>query len=287
MKDTNFYLLARVYSTIYGFFKDKFGVNLRGLGFALRQINTDRVIEVRGRKIFFNHQIAASYGRHLEGKWNEPETHALFDYVIPKLDGSVAFIDVGANIGEFLIDVSKHSKVKDLVGFEPISECCHSIQESMKLNGVDRFLIYQSLVGSKVKSERFAIGKTIGGSSVYSNISKEAGDEIAMTTLDKTLSISATHAILLVDVEGYELEVLKGGRNFILSHRPLIVFEYNSVSKQYFLAAEISKVLGNSYDILRLRQDGRLDRLVDSAWTCVAIPDKSLFKEICADLCVD
>ena len=43
-----------------------------------------------------------------------------------------------------------------------------------------------------------------------SNISKEAGDEIAMTTLDKTLSISATHAILLVDVEDYELQILKG-----------------------------------------------------------------------------
>jgi FkbM family methyltransferase len=287
MKDITFYLLARVYSMIYGFFKDKFGVNLRGLGFALRQINTDHVIEVRGRKMFFNHQIAASYGRHLEGKWSEPETHIFFDYVIPKLDGSVAFIDVGANIGEFLIDVSKHPKVQDLVGFEPIPECCHSIQESMKLNGVNRVIIYQSLVGSKVQSKKFAIHGNTMTSSVLSDISEEAGDEIAMTTLDQTLSISATHAILLVDVEGYELEVLKGGCNFILSHRPLIVFEYHSTSKKHFSIAEISKVLGSSYDILRLRQDGRLDRLVDSAWNCVAIPDKSLFKEICADLCVD
>ncbi len=35
-----------------------------------------------------------------------------------------------------------------------------------------------------------------------------------------------------IDVEGYELEVMRGGRNTIEKHKPIIQFEYNKQASQ-------------------------------------------------------
>ena len=62
--------------------------------------------------------------------------------------------------------------------------------------------------------------------------------------------------------------------------RPLIVFEYNFVSKRHFQLSDIQKLLGADYGIFRLRKDGYLDECVDSAWNCVAVPVGSEFEEM-------
>ena len=271
--------LAKAYSFIYGYAKDRFGVHLPGLGFALRLVRSDRIISVMGRKMYFNHKVAASYARLIAGSWNEPETHLLLNFLIPRLPGSVSFIDVGANIGEMVLDVSRHGNVVQIVAFEPIPGCCHSIRESFKLNGFKNYQIIEKLVGDKCGHVKFSDdGKNTGGSSLYSECSARSLHEVPITTLDNEISVSSDHVIILVDVEGYEPSVLKGGARFIRTERPFIIFEYNTISKKHYMISEIREILGADYDIYRLRQDGRLDGDVENAWNCVAIPKESVFE---------
>jgi FkbM family methyltransferase len=274
------YKIVQLYSKIYGFAKDNFNINLPGLGFALRLIKHDFVINVMGRKMFFNHKVAPCYGRHISGLWNEPETHIFLNALISNLSHPVAFIDVGANIGEMVIDVSKHSNIEKIFAFEPSAECCIAIRKSLELNNFKNLEVIEKLVGETNELVKFGMSKSIGGSSVLSQDSQESGSETEMTTLDTVLLDTKGLSIILVDVEGYEPQVLKGATRFIQETKPLVVYEYNQVSKKYFHTDDIQEILGHNYEIFRLRQDGKLDQEVENAWNCVAIPVDSEFAKL-------
>ena len=272
---------VKSYAYVYGIIKDAFGVNLRGLGFAIRRLNRDLVLEVQGRKIFFNHQVGGCYSRHFAGCWNEPETHYFLDHIIRQIAANVTFIDVGANIGEFIVDISKHPNVVSIHAFEPIPDCVTAIQKSCELNGIDHCQVHQALAGSVVGWTEFAVTKDVSNSSVFSEPERRAERimDIKMTTLDAALSqeIKTEPVILLLDVEGMEIAVLRGGHELVKAKRPLIIFEYNHVSRSHFSIADVAEELGPCYEIYRLRPDGKLDRDYQSAWNCVAVSTESCF----------
>ena len=123
------FFIVRMYSIIYGYVKDHLKRNLPGLGYALRKIKSDHILDVQGRKMFLSHKVAVCYGRPISGSWNEPETHAFLNCLMPKLASTITFVDVGANIGEMMIDISKHKNVKRLIAVEPIAECADAIKK--------------------------------------------------------------------------------------------------------------------------------------------------------------
>src|SRR3989339_1727463 len=125
-----FFYLAKIYACICWRVQGVFGVNLRGLGFALRLIRADRVLSVMGVKMYFNHKVATSYANPITGIWNEPETHLLLNHVIPLLPAEAAFIDVGANVGEMVADVTRHKNIVKIIAFEPVPECARAIRET-------------------------------------------------------------------------------------------------------------------------------------------------------------
>jgi hypothetical protein len=50
------------------------------------------------------------------------------------------------------------------------------------------------------------------------------------------------------------------------------------VSKRHFHLRDIQALLGDSYNIYRLRKDGLLDSQTDNAWNCVAVPMGTVFE---------
>ncbi len=106
-----------------------------------------------------------------------------------------------------------------------------------------------------------------------------------MTTLDQELGSWVAQVILLVDVEGCEPNVLEGGQDVIAKKRPVVIFEYNSISKAPFSISDICGSLDEHYRIYRLRQDGRVGFSVDNAWNCVGAPRPSFFSNILEAMC--
>lgn len=275
------FTLVRTFAFLCRYINAVFGVNPRGLGFALRLLKEDKVICVDGLKLLLNHNVASAYARPVTGSWTEPETHVLLNCVISRLAGPVSFIDVGANIGEMVVDAARHKNVEKVFAFEPIPECCRAIRETLRLNGFSNCEIVEKLVGETPGIARFSDdGRNSGGSSLYSEASKTASREVPITTLDAELPVTVQHAILLIDIEGHEPAALKGGAGFIKANKPLIIFEYNFVSKQHFTLEGIKEILGPEYRFYRLRQDGLLDDVVENAWNCVAVPHASQFESI-------
>ncbi len=268
------YRLVKFYAGLYGLVKDTCGWNLSGLGFALRLLKRDRVILVQGRRMFFSGSVAACYGRLVSGQWNEPETHRFLGYCVGVYPGTLAFIDVGASVGEMLVDVSRYQNVVKLIAFEPIGDCAAAIRQTLQVNDVTDYVVIQKVAFEKSCSLSFHVDiKNPMGSRLLAHTVGEENEgalTVLATTLDSELEAlmvgaRVEGAVLLVDVEGYEVEVLRGGAWFIHRYRPLIVFEYNHIGRARYDLSAVLDVVGDGWRIFRLNRLGRLDQHTNRA----------------------
>jgi FkbM family methyltransferase len=284
------FFVAKTYARIYGFIKDTFGIHIRGLGFVLRRVKCDAELDVMGKRLFFDHNLAEAYAYPLHGKWNEPETHRFFTNILAQLN--ITFIEVGANIGEILIDVATNPSCEKAVAFEPNPVAASVIAKNIEINALSNCVVIPKALGDKKSIQKMHFGSHSPTASLLSSESMSGlGIGVEVSTLDSEIDfdeLKESNIALLVDVEGYEPNVLRGGRELIYKLRPLIVFEYNSESKKYFSLDEIRNILGGHYSIYRIRKDAMLDNDVDNAWNCVAIPENSKFGSILkSQICVD
>ena len=277
------FLLTKIFVSLYGWVQDRFGVQLRGLGFFLRLNGRDCVITIRGQRMYFDHRVAAAYGRMVAGSWNEPETHRFLDRVIAAGTGPLAFVDVGASVGEFVIDVSRRDRVNRVVAFEPLEECAEAVRRSAALNGRATVEVVAKLVNEDGRPGTLSFDVRRPTASAAGQ-AERFSREIDATTLDRSLGDLHGDVVLLIDVEGAEPGVLRGGREFIRRCAPLIIFEYNSLSKKHFNLDDIRDALGKGYGIYRLTESGTLDLDFDRSWNCVAVSVASPWMALCSKL---
>ena len=105
-------------------------------------------------------------------------------------------------------------------------------------------------------------------------------EPVVSTTLDAACADLEGEVLMLIDVEGAELRVLTGARKLIDRLHPLIIFEFNEVSRRDFQLEQIRAVLGEGYTIHRLRPDGWLDDDLRQTWNCVAVYGASAWSEL-------
>ena len=255
--------------------------NVRGLGFFLRNIRANLVIDVHGSEMYFDSTIGGSYGCLIGGMWTEPETHLLLDRVLEATPNVRCFIDVGANIGEMILDIAARRKAVKVIGFEPIQECANAIEQSVALNHWENVDIRMKAVGESIGTGLIAIDRRSPNASALAGVGVQCGVPVEISTLDVEIGDVEGEAILLIDVEGSELSVVRGGREFIHRRRPLIIFEYNHISRKHFTLDQMRSELGSDYTILRLRRDGFLDENLQETWNCVGAHMETSFFGIC------
>lgn len=268
----------KIYTHLHEFFHEKFSINIRGLGFLYRRIKKDQILNVHGKKLFLNHKIADNYGRLINGRFNEPETHLFLDYVF--LNNTIKkfhFIDIGCNIGEFVLDYASRSNIKQITAFDPQPEQIKSVKKTIELNGFNNVTLVQKPVSKSVEEIYFNFNINNSTASGI-NQSTKVGSKILSTTIDDSFEMKSDFEyVFLIDTEGAELNILKGGNEFIQKVKPLIIFEYNHVTRKYFEINDVKDFLGNNYSIYRLRRDGYLDQNFSKTWNLVALPNKSQF----------
>jgi FkbM family methyltransferase len=142
-----------------------------------------------------------------------------------------AFIDVGANVGQTLIKVLSVDPHRQYVGFEPQPDCCFYIQQFLRDNGLANAQIVPVALSSanglfplyfdNPSDDMASLLPVHIQRSSRSHVSwcqARIGDEAL-----RELSVGEIAAIK-IDVEGLELEVLRG-LSSTLRHRPPILFE--------------------------------------------------------------
>jgi len=142
------------------------------------------------------------------------------------------FVDVGANNGQTLLKIASFSKNLSYIGFEPNPSCFYYLKkliDANKFTGCNIFpvgLHYENKITTLISDNDFASGASvlqdfredITKFNIRQNVPLMKGDEI-FEVLDNKM------AVLKADVEGSELEVIKGLQQTIVRDAPFIVLE--------------------------------------------------------------
>lgn len=134
------------------------------------------------------------------------------------------FVDVGANVGVYSLWASQTEGV-EVLAFEPSTVTHVRTTENVELNRLsDRIRVVHKAVGAQRGVARLTTGMDAINQVIAEDV--DASEVVEITTLDHELG-PRRPAIIKIDVEGKELEVLHGGRELISRHRPALIIEVN------------------------------------------------------------
>jgi len=225
------------------------------------------------------------YSSLIAGEFPEPQTHHFFRKVIPNITSRIGFIDVGVAVGEMVIDAAGYDNVNRVIAFDPDAELAKAIRLSAAINEYDNIKVISKAVADKVKTVNFRFNRYRGTSGKIYEEENSKTEKTVCTTLDKEIEDNDIPYIVLIDVEGAESLVLRGGSKFIKQQQPLIIFEY--INGEDNNLPEIRNILGQEYEIYRMRDDGSLEHNLDRTWNCVAVHNESVFYPICRSVIIE
>jgi FkbM family methyltransferase len=132
------------------------------------------------------------------------------------------FIDVGANVGSYTIWTAEIGA--DVIALEPADDTFALLTDNIVLNGYP-VMALQAAAGTACGAVRFTVGLDS-----LNRMDPEGGTQIEMVTLDSIVGVRGV-AGMKVDVEGFEIEVLRGCEQMLSERRvKLIQLEWNRTS---------------------------------------------------------
>lgn len=185
------------------------------------------------------------------------------------------FVDVGANIGSFTVLAADRGA--QVIAIEPIPAAHARLVANVQLNDF----------GARVVTRRVGVGDCAGllrfsqdqdtVNHVLTTGEGGCATEVEVVTLDSLLA-GRNPTMLKIDVEGYELPVLRGaGATLRASSLLAVIMETNGSGLRYGASdAEIYGLMAASgFDAYVYDGPSRMLRPVDTG--CEAIPENSLF----------
>lgn len=140
--------------------------------------------------------------------------------------GADTFLDIGANIGFYSIILAKKDHIENIIAFEPDHRNVSSFEQNILLNGLTgRIILHQLAVSAQAGELRFQPGSdnSTGQSKVTD---KDAGSvSVHAIAIDEFLNIADRSLGIKIDVEGHELDVIKGMMRTLKSNDCLLQIE--------------------------------------------------------------
>ena len=150
-------------------------------------------------------------------------------------------IDIGANLGAFCVPVAVDlAKIGgEVIAFEPQQNIYYQLCGNIIINNLDNVTAVQSAIGSaegiieipKILTNESSIIGAFSLSPIYRNCQNQGNSfesklsNVTIITLDSLL-LNDAPCFIKIDVEGYELDVLKGAVEFLSKFNyPPFVFE--------------------------------------------------------------
>ncbi len=128
---------------------------------------------------------------------------------------ATCIFDIGANSGEFALLARTAFPTARIVCFEPHPEAFSTLTKVMRMD--KHFQAFQVALGEKEESGVMHLDPFSPNSSFTNRSSKSIPQKLQIQKLDsyEAMISNEDQTILKLDVEGYELAILKGAENFI------------------------------------------------------------------------
>ena len=167
--------------------------------------------------------------------------------------------DIGANCGVFAFS---SAAAKQVVAVEADPFLCNLMQDSMRLNGVSLVLVSAAAFSTSTLAE-FSIAHRGRASNHLSAVegSTQTGGErtrllVPTITLDSLLDHVLPPTLVKIDVEGAEVDVLRGAARLLHEIRPVLYLEIVDATR-----AECNRILHLA--------DYDMQQSAEMNWTCV------------------
>lgn len=147
--------------------------------------------------------------------------------LIPRLlNPNDVVVDVGAHIGVYALLAAKYAA--RVIAFEPSPNICHYMEHNLALN---------PRLAERITLHRLALSDHEGNAVLYCSdtdpgttslrppsFTQSRAISVPITKLDNFLGATKVN-FLKIDIEGAELDALRGGQNLLKSSQPLILCE--------------------------------------------------------------
>lgn len=163
----------------------------------------------------------------------------VYHYGLDKIKNKLKFadkciIDVGAFIGDTALILSNLTSDK-VFAFEATSKYYNLLLKTLELNNTKNVIPVHAALGSN--HGRVHVNVAGACSSILRpNIDPENVEEVNLITLDTFVEkYNLDVGLIKVDIEGYELEFLKGAENTIKKHRPTLLISIYHNPDEFFM----------------------------------------------------
>ena len=137
------------------------------------------------------------------------------------------FLDIGSNIGYYTMLLANANKDRRVWAFEPNPSPRECLEDSVEMNGfTERVMVFPFALSDKDGEADFIFQKGVSGSGHISK-EKEGTIKVAIKNFQELWqrNDSPRIALLKIDVEGHEWQVLSGMEEMLKRDRPNIVVE--------------------------------------------------------------
>ncbi|KAA0993784.1 FkbM family methyltransferase [Dyadobacter aurulentus] len=155
-----------------------------------------------------------------------------FLHFIKIIKGDGLILDVGANIGITAAPLAKHHPHAQVHAFEPISENFSTLQRIVNYLKIKNIKLFNIALGSEDGTLKMIMpirgnSRMQGLSKAYEEGAGEKGTiyDVPLKKLDHIYPFETNISAMKIDVENFELEVLRGSVALLKRNKPMIYCE--------------------------------------------------------------
>lgn len=153
------------------------------------------------------------------------------DYLSRFISPETTVLDIGASMGLWTVPLANVAKARgaETVAFEPMPANVGWLERNLALNDLE-VTVNPVALGAEHGSAHMSTNEADGGNAVL-GVDGPPGEtqvEVPVRRLDD-FSLPSRVSLVKVDVEGFEVEVLRGAMEMIRRDRPIIFGEFNPI----------------------------------------------------------
>jgi FkbM family methyltransferase len=182
---------------------------------------------VRGRNKWFGFESEfdlshwSDRSTYVLGRWHDLPAQLLAFAVQARL-----ILDVGANRGEFSLAAAAMSPNAKIIAFEPNPEMVAILKRDMALNGIRNIELHEYGLSDQESVQPLYIPFNNTGSASFGGFQSDGyvTPGLSLRVGDDVLA-GASPDLIKIDVEGYELHVIRGLQKIIRKAQPVVITE--------------------------------------------------------------
>jgi len=206
-------------------------------------------------------------------------------YLQSILEPEWTVVDIGANIGYYALQEAR--AVREVIALEPAPANYDALEANINLNLYGNIEAHQLAIGDYVGEAGFELSRACNWNSIAIR-NKKGTIPVRVETLDRFLNGTKIDFVRM-DVEGYEMNVLKGMEGILSNHPPGMFIEvhrdklrgYGSSQREVMeYLAGFGYSIEKSFIMGRESVTGRIDSLLADPKTAWEITERGIASHI-------